>query len=259
MMETSKYLVASPGKTKTSDIELFSMIKESLEGIEIKIEEFYSKREEAIETGMIQTVEDMLINDIRGLTRGFKEYSSRRYLELNEDRELIGNLKEQIRNLETRNKELESKEKELEDTRKELESNEKELEDTRKELEEKNSQIENLGRQLREALEREKAEKSNSDKVLSEMYDRMTTFMELVESSAKTMAVVKRAKDKNIKTALRTDVSNETLINLYKEHDNLVNVAKIVNMTPNGVRARLENLGVYKSKRKDYGISRTRG
>ena len=222
-METSKYLVASPGKTKTSDIELFSMIKGSLEEVEIKIEEFYSKREEAIETGMIQTVEDMLINDIRGLTRSFREYSSRRYLELNEDRELIGNLKEQIRNLETRNKELESKEKEL-----------------------------------REALEREKAEKSNSDKVLSEMYDRMNTFMELVESSAKTMAVVKRAKDKNIKPALRTDVSNETLINLYKEHDNLVNVAKIVNMTPNGVRARLENLGVYRSKRKDYGISRTR-
>lgn len=244
-METSKYLLASPGKTKTSDIELFSMIKGSLEEVDIKIEEFYSKREEAIETGMIQTVEDMLINDIRRLTRGFKEYSSRRYLELNEDRELIGNLKEQIRNLETRNKELESKEKELEDTR--------------KELEEKNSQIENLGRQLREALEREKAEKSNSDKVLSEMCDRMNTFMELVESSAKTMAVVKRAKDKNIKTALRTDVSNETLINLYKEYDSLVKVAKVVNMTPNGVRARLENLGVYKSKRKDYGISRARG
>ena len=223
-METSKYLVASPGKTKTSDIELFSMIKGSLEAVDIKIEEFYSKREEAIETGMIQTVEDMLINDIRSLTRGFKEYSSRRYLELNEDRELIGNLKEQIRELEIRNKELESKEKEL-----------------------------------REALEREKAEKSNSDKVLSEMYDRMNTFMELVESSAKTMAVVKRAKDKNIKTALRTDVSDETLINLYKEHDSMVNIAKIVNMTPNGVRARLINLGVYKGKRKDYGISRTRG
>ena len=222
---------------------------------------------------MIQTVEDMLINDIRGLTRSFREYSSRRYLELNEDRELIGNLKEQIRNLETRNKELESKEKELEDTRKELEEKnsqkEKELEDTRKELEEKNSQkekeleeknsqIENLGRQLREALEREKAEKSNSDKVLSEMYDRMNTFMELVESSAKTMAVVKRAKDKNIKTALRTDVSNETLISLYKEHKSLVNVAKIVNMTPNGVKARLINLGVYQSKRKDYGISKYR-
>ena len=223
-METSKYLVASPGKTKTSDIELFSMIKGSLEAVDIKIEEFYSKREEAIETGMIQTVEDMLINDIRSLTRGFKEYSSRRYLELNEDRELIGNLKEQIRELEIRNKELESKE-----------------------------------RELREALEREKAEKSNSDKVLSEMYDRMNTFMELVESSAKTMAVVKRAKDKNIKTALRTDVSDETLINLYKEHDSMVNIAKIVNMTPNGVRARLINLGVYKGKRKDYGISRTRG
>lgn len=234
-METSKYLIASPGKTKTSDIELFSMIKRSLEEVDIKIEEFYSKREEAIETGMIQTVEDMLINDIRSLTRSFKEYSSRRYLELNEDRELIGNLKEQIR---------------------QLESKEKELEDTRKELEEKNSQIENLGRQLREALEREKAEKSNSDKVLSEMCDRMNTFMELVESSAKTMAVVKRAKDKNIKTALRTDVSNETLISLYKEHKSLVNVAKIVNMTPNGVKARLINLGVYKSKRKDYGISK---
>ena len=255
MMETSKYLVASPGKTKTSDIELFSMIKGSLEEVEIKIEEFYSKREEAIETGMIQTVEDMLINDIRGLTRSFREYSSRRYLELNEDRELIGNLKEQIRNLETRNKELESKEKELEDTRKELEEKNSQKE---KELEEKNSQIENLGRQLREALEREKAEKSNSDKVLSEMYDRMNTFMELVESSAKTMAVVKRAKDKNIKTALRTDVSNETLISLYKEHKSLVNVAKIVNMTPNGVKARLINLGVYKSKRKDYGISKYR-
>lgn len=236
-METSKYLLASPGKTKTSDIELFSMIKGSLEEVDIKIEEFYSKREEAIETGMIQTVEDMLINDIRSLTRRFKEYSSRRYLELNEDRELIGNLKEQIR---------------------QLESKEKELEDTRKELEEKNSQIENLGRQLREALEREKAEKSNSDKVLSEMCDRMNTFMELVESSAKTMAVVKRAKDKNIKTALRTDVSNETLISLYKEHKSLVNVAKIVNMTPNGVKARLINLGVYKSKRKDYGISKYR-
>ena len=248
-METSKYLVASPGKTKTSDIELFSMIKGSLEEVDIKIEEFYSKREEAIETGMIQTVEDMLINDIRSLTRRFKEYSSRRYLELNEDRELIGNLKEQIR-------ELESKEKELEDTRKELEEKNSQKE---KELEEKNSQIENLGRQLREALEREKAEKSNSDKVLSEMYDRMNTFMELVESSAKTMAVVKRAKDKNIKTALRTDVSDETLINLYKEHDNLVDVAKIVNMTPNGVKARLVNLGVYKSKRKDYGISKYRG
>lgn len=223
-METSKYLIASPGKTKTSDIELFSMIKGSLEEVDIKIEEFYSKREEAIETGMIQTVEDMLINDIRSLTRGFKEYSSRRYLELNEDRELIGNLKEQIRELEIRNKELESKEKEL-----------------------------------REALEREKAEKSNSDKVLSEMYDRMNTFMELVESSAKTMAVVKRAKDKNIKPALRTDVSNETLINLYKEHNSLVNIAKVVNMTPNGVKARLESLGVYKSKRKDYGISKYRG
>lgn len=256
MVETSKYLIASPGKTKISDIELFSIIKESLEEVEIKIKEFYSKREEAIETGMIQTVEDMLINDIRSLTRGFKEYSSRRYLELNEDRELIGNLKEQIRELETRNKELESKEKELEDTRKELEEKNSQKE---KELEEKNSQIENLGRQLREALEREKAEKSNSDKVLSEMYDRMNTFMELVESSAKTMAVVKRAKDKNIKPALRTDVSNETLINLYKEYDSLVKVAKVVNMTPNGVRARLENLGVYKSKRKDYGISRARG
>ena len=254
-METSKYLLASPGKTKTSDIELFSMIKGSLEEIDIKIEEFYSKREEAIETGMIQTVEDMLINDIRSLTRGFKEYSSRRYLELNEDRELIGNLKEQIRELEIRNKELESQKKALEDTRKELEEKNSQKE---KELEEKNSQIENLGRQLREALEREKAEKSNSDKVLSEMYNRMNTVMELVESSAKTMAVVKRAKDKNIKTALRTDVSDETLINLYKEHDSLVNIAKIVNMTPNGVRARLINLGVYKGKRKDYGISRAR-
>ena len=92
----------------------------------------------------------------------------------------------------------------------------------------------------------------------SEINREAKRLLELVESSYKSIAVSKKIKEnKIIKTGNKKDINEAELIRLYQEGKlNNKEIGNAFGMSGAGIKTRLQALGVYRGRRRDYGVKR---